>query len=360
MKSKKILYFLTGLVIIISCKSEPKQLEWTEGLPTDFSQHDKLIMVDFYADACSPCLRMEKETFTDKNVNQFLVDNFQCYKLNNWKKENKPIQEQYRVYEIPTFVFFNNNGEEIERLTGFMEAHSFLTEITRIEKGTDTYLSLKMKLETEPNNIDLIYQLAEKEAKIGRKGDNASQKMWKRLIEISEPNSYKSDYAKCNFYTGILWKYEQPDTLLILLEQIGDYDFKLDCFKTITDFYNYKKNIEKESIYYRKYTDLLFDNKSIYEGEAFDVYLRNYSSRMAELDINIDDAILKIDYLISKITSETDSTEQAERLYAKSELCLRNADFNESLNLIDRCLQLLPGNEYLIEKKKEIQKELKI
>jgi thioredoxin-related protein len=360
MNAKRIPYLIASLAIFISCMNEPLQLKWTEGFPDDFSQHDKIVMVDFYADACSPCIKMEKETFSDKAVNHFLAKNFACYKLNNWKKENKPIQEKNRVYGIPTFIFFNAKGEEIERLMYFMDAETFLKEIERIEKGKDTYLDLKKRLKKDPDNKELILKLSEKEARIGRKGDEASQALWKKLIKISEQNSYESDYAKCNYYTGILWKYEKPDSLLFLLDQIGDYSFKLEGYKTITDYYNYKKDVENEILYGKKYTDLLFEKRTFYKGDDFEKYLRDYASRMAELDTNISDAIKKIDYLISIITPQTDSTEQAERYYAKSELCIRDSDYQQALNLIDKCLKLLPDNEYLIEKRKEIQKEVNI
>ena len=352
---KKIIFIVS--LLILSCnKNHDLGIKWSEGFPVDFSTNDKIIMVDFYADACTPCLRMEKETFSDRIVNQFLIQNFRCYRINNWKKENESIQQKYRVYEIPTIIFFNNKGEEIERLISFMEAKSFLNEIKRIEKGEYTYLDLKKRLKNDPNNDELIYQLAKKEARIGRKGDNASQKLWKKLANVSKEKTYKHDFALLNYYTGILWKTEIPDSLIQFLHDINDYDFNQDGYKTVIDFFSYKKDENNELKYYKKYSDILYQKKCTNDKAL--KFLNSYAFRMTEFNTNISDASMKIDHVLSNLPQNISNYDKADILYTKVEIYLNLNEKAKALELINKCITLLPDNNYLKEKKNQIENDI--
>ena len=350
---KKLLPLI--FLLSLSCNIEQNlEIQWAEGFPQDFTTHNKIIMVDFYGKLCTPCERMFKETFSVKDVIQFCEKNFDCYKLMTWTNENKNYQIKNRVYEVPTIIFFNKEGEEIERLTGFIQPEKFYKELIRIYQGKNTYLTLKNNLKEDPNNQEIIYELAIREARIGRKGDKESQKLWKRLANVSGPATYKHDYALLNYYTGILWKNENPDSLIQLIEKIKDFDFNVDGYKTVVDYYRSKDNNELEKKYYKKYSDLVYDKKSV--DEKFLKFLNGYALRMSEFNINIPDALEKINFVVSNLPDSFSNYEKAEILYSKAEILIKSDQNNEALELIKQCLKLLPDNEYLIEKKNGLKK----
>ena len=90
------------------------------------------------------------------------------------------------------------------------------------------------------------------------------------------------------YYTGTLWKHEKPDSLISVLSIPNVYDFKLDGFKSIIDFYDYKKDKEKSNEYLKLYSDFIFENKEIYEGVKMNSFLDRYSWSMTEINQNLD------------------------------------------------------------------------
>jgi thioredoxin-related protein len=344
-------------LFILSCNSNKTgSINWTEGFPEDFSKSEKITLVDFYADPCTPCERMFNDTYSDPEIVNFCKENFHCFKLMTWAEENKTFQQRYRVYEVPSVIFFNSRGEEIDRLTGFVPPGYFEKEIMRISQGIDTYLYFKNKLKDNPDNPELIYQLVIREAKIGRKGDTESQTLWKRLMDTTKPLSVKHEFARLNYYTGILWRDENPDSLIQLLENIEDYDFNLDGYKTIVDYYRYINDPDLENKYYKTYSDGVYEKKVV--TEKYLKFLNAYAFRMTEMNTNIPDALEKINFVLSHLPDSLSDYDKADIIYTKAEILLKSGQNAEALALIKQCLELLPDNAYLIERRNNLEKQI--
>ena len=94
----------------------------------------KTVMVDLYADWCVACKEFEKYTFPDEAVISALSNTV-------WMQidltENTPVnlafQDEFDVLGLPTILFFNTAGEEINqsRVTGFMRADAFADHVNR-------------------------------------------------------------------------------------------------------------------------------------------------------------------------------------------------------------------------------------
>jgi len=350
-----LLVIITALKIITCNAQQQTGITWIEGFPQDFSKDNKITMVDFYDKGCPPCVRLMKETFTDKRVIEFIQSNLTCFKFYAWAKENKPTQEKYKVYGIPMLVFFDSKGNEIERLSGFIPPDKLLIELNRIKKGENTYLSLKEQYSKEPNNPEIVYHLAFKEANIGRKGDDNSQILWKKLSEVSVPDSYYSDYAKLNYYTGILWANKQSTDLVVFLDSLVNDSLKLIGFKDVLNFFRYdKKDTVSEIKYYKKYSDYIINNKTTLSPSVLIDFLNGYSWRMTEFNQNLNDALEKINYVVSILPDNTVALDLAGKLDTQSEVLWKLNRNVDALMIVDRCIKLLPDNDYLKEKRQKI------
>ena len=346
------------LIFMISCNTVDTEISWKQGLPNSKSIEKDLVLIKFYGDDCSHCINLDKKTLSQPQIIKLINKQFDCYKVNTWKKENSEIRLKHRVWTEPVMIFKNRNGEEIDRIVGFIDATKLNQELERISEGHDTYFSLRKQHLTDPENQEILYQLALKETNIGRSGDSSSQVLWLKLMDISAPNTFSYDIARFNYYTGILWKNEQPDSLIETLNSIKDYDFKLDGFKSITDFYNYKKDSDNELLHYRYNTDYLLKHNEIFDTQKRDDYLSSYAWRMTEMNQYLEDALFKIDFVLSKLTDDIDNQKVAELLDTKSEILWKLGRNNEAIHLVDDCIKLLPDNEYLQEKKNKISQEL--
>jgi len=94
----------------------------------------KPVMVDYYADWCVDCVRMEKTTFSDPRVADALNDGFVLVQV-DVTDPNAPgpraIKQSHGIYGPPAMLFFNARGEEVSgmRRYGYMDSEAFLRHI---------------------------------------------------------------------------------------------------------------------------------------------------------------------------------------------------------------------------------------
>ena len=97
-----------------------------------------LVMLDLYADWCVACKEFEKETFSDPSVQKAFSDMLLLQvDMTKNSEENRALMTKYKVLGLPTILFFNQDGKEIEgsRVNGFMPPVEFLQWIEKIRKA---------------------------------------------------------------------------------------------------------------------------------------------------------------------------------------------------------------------------------
>lgn len=97
-----------------------------------------LVMLDLYADWCVACKEFEKETFNDPSVQKAFGDMLLLQvDMTKNSEENRALMTKYKVLGLPTILFFNQDGKEIEgsRVNGFMPPVEFLQWIQKISKA---------------------------------------------------------------------------------------------------------------------------------------------------------------------------------------------------------------------------------
>lgn len=92
-------------------------------------------IIDFYADWCIPCKELDALTFSDPKV----IDeskNFITLKADMTKSlapEVSALREKYKIVGVPTVLILNSKGEEVKRITGFVNAEEFLKLIQSVQ-----------------------------------------------------------------------------------------------------------------------------------------------------------------------------------------------------------------------------------
>jgi len=92
----------------------------------------KTVMLDFYADWCSECKRMERNTFSDASV-QAALNNTVLLKadITAYDATDTALMMHYKLIAPPAILFFDLNGNEIKnyRIVGYMSAEDFLAHV---------------------------------------------------------------------------------------------------------------------------------------------------------------------------------------------------------------------------------------
>ena len=118
---------------------EFKKVKSEAELQQALSENNKsLVMLDLYADWCVACKEFEKETFSDLSVQKAFGDMLLLQvDMTKNSEENRALMTKYKVLGLPTILFFNQDGKEIEgsRVNGFMPPVEFLQWIKKISKA---------------------------------------------------------------------------------------------------------------------------------------------------------------------------------------------------------------------------------
>jgi thioredoxin-related protein len=91
----------------------------------------KKIYINFHADWCGYCRKMEKETFVDSKVISFLNDNFISVRINS-DKEPK-LSQKFNVRGLPANFFLTDQGEPIGNQPGYLDVKNFLNVLNFVK-----------------------------------------------------------------------------------------------------------------------------------------------------------------------------------------------------------------------------------
>ena len=129
-----IIFAVSVYALIPNDKLEP---EWQKFSIENYEvsiKNNERIVIDFYADWCIPCKELDALTFSDQRVlNEFY--RFKVYKVDMTQNDetNEQLRKRFNVIGMPTVLIVDSKGNEIKRLTGFVNADEFLTYIKNIE-----------------------------------------------------------------------------------------------------------------------------------------------------------------------------------------------------------------------------------
>ena len=110
-----------------------QQISTYDELQAVLKQHpNKIAMLDLYADWCVACKEFEHKTFADPQVQTALSDVLLLrVDMTNNSESNRTLMKALAVTGLPTIIFFNQQGKEIQaqRITGFLPAEAFMATL---------------------------------------------------------------------------------------------------------------------------------------------------------------------------------------------------------------------------------------
>jgi thiol:disulfide interchange protein len=113
-------------------------VDWASNYDTALQRarkDNKLVMVDLYTDWCGWCKKLDRDTYSDKDVADKLARDFVAVKLNPEKSPTgAKLAQQFGTRGYPHVVFVNASGSRVSEIQGFLPPKEFLKQLIEVSK----------------------------------------------------------------------------------------------------------------------------------------------------------------------------------------------------------------------------------
>jgi len=92
----------------------------------------KPYFVDCYAEWCGPCKLLNKTTFADPEVGEYVNSQMLAYKLDCEKGEGPELCKLWKIQGYPSILVFGPDGKRIGMIYGYADSPTFMAELKRI------------------------------------------------------------------------------------------------------------------------------------------------------------------------------------------------------------------------------------
>lgn len=165
---------LSLVILLVSCYVSAQEINWMSmnDALEEQKKEPKKIFADIYTDWCGPCKLMDKRTFTNKKLIEYVNEHFYAVKFDaegteevNYQgfdyknpnhdasKSDKARNSQHffahalKVRAYPTVVFFDENSDVISPVVGYKTAQQLEVFLKMIAE--DEYKNVTTKEEWE-------------------------------------------------------------------------------------------------------------------------------------------------------------------------------------------------------------------
>lgn len=124
------------------------------------------VLIDFYAQWCGPCKLMDGFVYNEPEVIAELGD-VVTFKVDIDKPEYAELRQRFNITLLPTLVWCDERGREMDRFTGAVSAREFLQIVRTFRSGENSFLRIGELAAARPEDPGLLFDLARRHAEQG-------------------------------------------------------------------------------------------------------------------------------------------------------------------------------------------------
>ncbi len=272
-------------------------------------------------------------------------------KLDAWyDSTGQKLFEEFNGYAIPLLVFLNGKGEELDRVVGYKDVDEFLSILNNVLNNQDTFMSLSKLYEEGDNNPDLIDKLSIKSEE--RQDENLSNELYDFVLDNASYFDIEViERAKYYFAKQDL-KNDNTSPIKLFISEYKESDNLGSAYMDLIRFYASKKDTIQEVETYKNMINI-FLISNIIPISRKSSFLNSYAWRMSELEVNLEDALLKSIYSIQIVDSlDIDVVSRKPMLLdTKAEILWKMNKIDKAITVINQAIEMDPEYQYYQDQK---------
>lgn len=346
------------IALLVSAGTVLSQVNFEKGSVSEVlakaKSENKVVMVDVLTDWCKWCIELDNKVYSKPEIYDFANVNQINYKIDAEKGEGVEFAKKYKVQGYPTILFLDADGNEIDRIYGYVPMKDFKEMMTDYNKGINTYGDLKARLEKDPNDIEANLKFADKLMTLSELDD--AKKHLNKIIEADPENKAgKTDDAKYK-----LASLSDKETILQNLESFisenPDSDILKEAYINLSESYFYVKNDEGNSEKWFKETLSKYPDDDMVNS-SYGQYLNQRGYALMDKGTTEDDYKKGLSFIDAALPFVSGSVNEASAYYIQSKLYYNLKEYSKALESIDKSLKIFNRKLYRDHKEK-IEKQL--
>ena len=348
--------FIIGLIAVYNM-SYADEVKFTEGTYADVlqkaKQENKVVMIDFITDWCKWCIETDHKVYTQPEIYEFANTHQINWKVDAEKDEGIDLAKKYNVQGYPTIIFVDGDGNEIDRIYGYIFADEFLQKMKDYNNGVNTYSSLKSAVEASPDSPEANWKFAEKLISYG--DYDGAKPYLEKVVKLDAGNSagYTDDAEFIiAFNPGEGVSDDQTiTTIKTLMEKYPESNSLKDAYINIAGFCAEKDFKESLNCYKMAFDKFGSTDQTL--GFNYGIFLYSHAYGMMKDEKATDesrrDALAIVDDAMPYVAG---SVNEASAYYVKSELYNQLGDKTKANEAIDMAIKLYDKKVYRDQKDK--------
>ena len=157
---KIITYFIA--MLFIGCQGTAYQYFQGTFEEAKSAAASKLIFIKFYTNTWASCIRLDVETLRNPDVQTYSSEHLISLKYNANDEIGNQLYEKYNCQYVPHLLFVDSEGNEVDRIIGYLPPTEYLLRLKDIVEKRNTLDDYLTKYENGDSSEDLFAAIATK------------------------------------------------------------------------------------------------------------------------------------------------------------------------------------------------------
>ena len=255
-------------------------------------------------------------------------------------EEARKIFDDYNCKGVPHLLIVDDKGNEVDRIIGYLPPSEYLARIQDIRNNKYTLNDYLAQYENGNANAELIAGIA---MKYEDRGNSENAKEFYLILIKDYPDPTSEQYQRGTYFLASdAFKNGIPMALNAYIASFPESPFIEDAFYSMAYHYADKEMKEDELKVYTQMIEKLPENSNV---------LNSYAWRMAELEINLEDALIKVKRAVE--LSADNPNGQANIIDTEAEVLWKLKRFDAAIEAIERAIVIDGKNQYFKDQKEK-------